>query len=375
MMVGRTFAAVTAAALCIWTAATAAAQVKPEGEMRWALYVTLLPAWFDPAEVIGVITPFWVLYAMHDALVKPMPGNMLSPSLAESWTVSADQLVYEFKLRDRFAGWGRFRPLDEREVALAGEALPWERAAYLELFPALRVILLWPDADPRRAGAWWALPYNESDARQRFGLGGEPLLVHLCDPTGGAERFERVLARVDGRALWFDGPDPLADPTHAEWLRAAAARPDQPGQAGAERFPPGFAASERLALLYARIRALDQLPAREGGPVTVPPRVGAREQEAWLRRAAGESRLENRLRRALAKADATLHSYSEVPGADGSPGHVVVEWSARGQTYRYRSTLDAQLSVVASGICLSGRDRDFDLTSLVSVMAGSPWGE
>ncbi len=66
-------------------------QVKPEGEMRWALYVTLSPVWFDPGEVVGVLTPFWVLYAMHDALVKPMPGNLLTPSLAESWTVSADQ--------------------------------------------------------------------------------------------------------------------------------------------------------------------------------------------------------------------------------------------------------------------------------------------
>jgi peptide/nickel transport system substrate-binding protein len=75
-------------------------QAKPEGEMRWALYVTLSPAWFDPAEVVGVITPFWVMYAMHDALVKPMPGNMMTPSLAESWKVSADQKVYEFKLRE-----------------------------------------------------------------------------------------------------------------------------------------------------------------------------------------------------------------------------------------------------------------------------------
>ena len=303
----------------------------------------------------------------REILAPALPGTRIRTRLGG--------LVYEFKLRDRFAGWGHFRPLDEREVALAGEALPWERAAYLELFPALRVVLLWPDPSPTRPGAWWALPYNESDARQRFGLGAELLLVHLCDPTGGAERFERVLARVDGRTLWFDGPDPLADPTHAEWLRDAAAGLDREDRDEPERFPPGFAASERLALLYSRIRALDQLPAREGGAAPVPLRVGAREQEAWLRRAAGESRLEGCLRRALAKADATLHSYSEVPGADGSPGHLVVEWSARGQTYRYRSTLDARLTVVASGICLSGRDRDFDLTSLVSVMAGSPWDE
>jgi len=78
---------------------SAAAQAKPEGEIRYALYVTLAPAWFDPAEVVGVLTPFWVLYAMHDALVKPMPGNHQAPSLAESWTVSPDQRVYEFKLR------------------------------------------------------------------------------------------------------------------------------------------------------------------------------------------------------------------------------------------------------------------------------------
>ena len=75
------------------------AQAKPEGEMRWALYVTIAPAWLDPGEVSGFITPFWIQYAIHDALVKPMPGNLMTPSLAESWTLSPDQRVYEFKLR------------------------------------------------------------------------------------------------------------------------------------------------------------------------------------------------------------------------------------------------------------------------------------
>jgi peptide/nickel transport system substrate-binding protein len=82
------------------TGRLAHAQHKPEGEMRWALYVTFPPTWLDPGEVTGIITPFWVIYAIHDALVKPMPGNLMAPSLAESWTVSADQRVYEFKLRE-----------------------------------------------------------------------------------------------------------------------------------------------------------------------------------------------------------------------------------------------------------------------------------
>jgi peptide/nickel transport system substrate-binding protein len=78
-----------------------AVPVKPEGEMRWALYVTLAPGWFDPGEVTaGFITPFWVLYAMHDALFKAMPGNLMAPSLAESWKESPDGKTYEFKLRE-----------------------------------------------------------------------------------------------------------------------------------------------------------------------------------------------------------------------------------------------------------------------------------
>ena len=76
------------------------AQTKPEGEMRWAVYVTIPPAWFDPGESpVGVLTPFWVLYAMHDALVKPMPGERMAPSLAQSWTTSEDGRIYEFSLR------------------------------------------------------------------------------------------------------------------------------------------------------------------------------------------------------------------------------------------------------------------------------------
>src|SRR5437588_10687144 len=80
------------------------AQPKPEGEMRWALSVTLSPVWFDPGEFQG-LTALWVLYAIHDALVKPMPGNLMTPSLAESSTVRADQRGYEFKL-----GEGRKSP-------------------------------------------------------------------------------------------------------------------------------------------------------------------------------------------------------------------------------------------------------------------------
>ena len=67
--------------------------------MRWGLHVTLAPKWLDPAETEAFNTPFMVLYAVHDALVKPMPAGLNTPSLAESWTESKDHLAYTFTLR------------------------------------------------------------------------------------------------------------------------------------------------------------------------------------------------------------------------------------------------------------------------------------
>ena len=94
------FAMLVCLAISVGDAGSAAAQAKPEGEMRFAVYVTIAPAWLDPGETgPGNLTPFWMMYALHDALVKPMPGNLMAPSLAESWTESPDKLVYEFKLR------------------------------------------------------------------------------------------------------------------------------------------------------------------------------------------------------------------------------------------------------------------------------------
>ena len=47
----------------------------------------------------GIITPFMVLYALHDAMVKPMPGKPLAPCLAESWSAAEDGRLYDFVLR------------------------------------------------------------------------------------------------------------------------------------------------------------------------------------------------------------------------------------------------------------------------------------
>src|ERR671925_862161 len=76
------------------------AQSQPEGQLIIAFDTSIAPTYLDPAETTGIAAPFVFLYAVHDALLKPLPGNLLAPCLAESWTESADGLVYEFKLRE-----------------------------------------------------------------------------------------------------------------------------------------------------------------------------------------------------------------------------------------------------------------------------------
>jgi peptide/nickel transport system substrate-binding protein len=72
---------------------------RPEGQLIWGTHISLAPTWLDPAETASVITPFITLYAIHDALVKPMPNDQEQLCLAESYAPSEDGLSHEFVLR------------------------------------------------------------------------------------------------------------------------------------------------------------------------------------------------------------------------------------------------------------------------------------
>src|ERR1043166_1573654 len=92
-------AVLTVALFIAMAVGEAGAQGPPEGQLTIAFDASIAPTFLDPAETSGIATPFAFLYAMHDALIKPLPGNNMAPCLAESWHESPDGLVYEFKLR------------------------------------------------------------------------------------------------------------------------------------------------------------------------------------------------------------------------------------------------------------------------------------
>ena len=175
-----------AALLIFGIAATepAPSDAAPEGQMTWGVHVSLAPTWFDPAETPGIGTPFMVLYALHDALVKPMPGNAMAPSLAESWSLSKDGLVYEFVLRQgaKFHNGDPVTADDvkfsfERYRGAAAKAMK-DRMAAVEVVDPHRVRFRlkapWPDFmtyyGSLATGAGWIVPrkYVRAGRRRRL---------------------------------------------------------------------------------------------------------------------------------------------------------------------------------------------------------------
>ena len=80
---------------------TKPAKAAPDGHITIGSHVSLAPIWFDPAETSSIITPFMLMYAMHDAVAKAMPGGPMAPCLAGSWTMAADGLSYDLRAASR----------------------------------------------------------------------------------------------------------------------------------------------------------------------------------------------------------------------------------------------------------------------------------
>jgi hypothetical protein len=215
-----------------------------------------------------------------------------------------------------FSGWGVFRPVTEKKAKVEEEAAFPLVASYLRLLPMLRLIL----ARRLRHACWLAYPANESDAAQRFGI-EEPVRVHLVE---GAAPLDPILARFDGSAWWFEDLDRRADPTIAFALRQRLQQSIEPSKVRVPGLVPEMRAAYGIAF-----------------------------------RGSTKHRLGESLRRAGGKLeDLTDHG-----------DYWVIEWLTNdGQ--RHTSAVEKDLTVRSAGICLSGRERDFDLQSLVGVMEG-----
>lgn len=221
-----------------------------------------------------------------------------------------------------FEGWAVLRPLALDRARIVRPARLAEVAAYLRLFPAVRLIAL------ARAGrSWHALPASGGDRRVRI---ERPVPVAFVED--GVQPFETLVARFDGARFWYARRDGRRNPALAAYLRQALNEETPPERVRKQ----GLSAEERAAYAW-----------------------------AWgLLEAARQAGIAGQL------ADALMHA-----------GGRLVDFTERDESYtvaylvgdaRHISTIRKDdLSVLTAGICLAGRDHDFDLTSLVSVMRES----
>jgi peptide/nickel transport system substrate-binding protein len=176
----------------------------PAGTLTIGVHVTLVNRWLDPAEAEGLITPFMVLYILHDALVKPMPGNLYAPSLAESWTLAKDGLTYEFVLR-KDAKFHHGEPVTADDVKFSfdryrgsGAKLFKDKVKEVQVVAPNRVRIVlrepWPDFmafyGTSATGAGWIVPkkYVErvgDDGFKKMPIGAGPF--RFVSFTAGVE--------------------------------------------------------------------------------------------------------------------------------------------------------------------------------------------
>ncbi|UCH19695.1 MAG: hypothetical protein JSU83_14065, partial [Deltaproteobacteria bacterium] len=153
-----------------------------------------------------------------------------------------------------------------------------------------------------------------------------PIPVRLIE---GVERFRHIIARFDGFNFWYDRIHPGRNPAQAAYLRKSL---DSDLEIR-ELDRPGLLPQEKR--LYADLLKLERI----------------RREEPDRRR----------IRLALQHAGARLESYHKRKKSYA----VTFIMDGHRHTSRIRSD---DLTVLSAGICLEGKDKKFDLQSLVGVL-------
>ena len=234
---------VVVALVCIVFGSAGIARVAhaANGQMTWAVHVTIAPRWLDPGDAETAITPFMVLYALHDALVKPVPKGQTTPSLAESWTASPDWKTYDFVLRNGVK-FHNGDPVTAEDVKFSFERyrggaakLLKDRVKDVQVVDARHVRFVmkdsWPDFmtfyGTTASGAGWIVPKKYVEKVGDDGFTKAPV-------GAGPYRFVSLTPGVELVLEAFDG----------YWRKAPSVKrvvfksvPDETTRAAALRFP------------------------------------------------------------------------------------------------------------------------------------------
>ena len=276
--------------------------------------------------------------------------------------VRINGIVSEFELDDQeFIGWGLLKPESPGKARLIEEASPAQIKAYMDLLPKFQMVML-----KELEGMWWALAAQGSEDR---------IPIELPVPIRMAARvmsFDTATVRFDGASFWFESIARRRNPAVARNLREQLAKEVFPDDVKCLEMTP----QERLAYAFMFYDLHPDLIEREAPPALSEETPADTEIEnsfdydKWLKdfktmRAVLEQDNElGKIKHSLRHAGAQFHSYWRSNPKDREVNVKIVvdgfEHVARVHTH--------DLTVVNAGICLSGYDQNFDLTSLVGVL-------
>lgn len=238
-------------------------------------------------------------------------------------------MIYTFTPKPRqFTGWGIFQPVDAKTATVVESADLPQIAEYLQHFPQIRLRL----AHQLQGQTWLAYPVNEVDMRQRLKV-VKPIAVHLV--TEGVA-FEQILTRWNGQSCWFEEIDRRTDPIITETLQSAIKELTPVEELQFKGMTPEMRTVYELAT--AQIAEFSQ-PQQD----------------------------EKRLRKALQQGGGELNEFQD------RGDYWTVNWRTADGISHTSAIAKTDLTVISSGICLSDRDRDFDLQSLVGVIEQQEW--
>jgi hypothetical protein len=250
--------------------------------------------------------------------------------------------------------------VDEKTAEVVDEPSLPQLAEYLKLLKAMRLRL----AYIMQGQTWLAYPVNESDMQQRLGA-AKPVPVHLVTE---ASAFEPIIARFDGSAWWFDEIDRRAEPQPAERLREQLRQDAMPENVRFLGMTPEMHTVYYLALQQTEAyqqrlehqRQVREQRERQRGQRLV--QREPRETPRGRRQRHNANMEEERLRDALHMGGGELRDFRD------RGDFWQVEWTTRNGEHHTSAISKNDLTVISSGICLSGGDRNFDLQSLVGVI-------
>jgi hypothetical protein len=232
-----------------------------------------------------------------------------------------DRIVYPFSIPDTKPGWYKFCPKNHKDARVVGPCDMQEIEGYLKCLKKIRMILVQRDGD-----IFYGVPFKMNDQ----GLDIKviyPIYLILDD---SAQEFDEVICRYDGSNLWYQSVELNNNHQKVEYLRRCLS-----------------AAMLPKNLVYSGLRFEDKM---------------AYAVRCEIDKKLLERNKEYRLKKAVEHAGGIFKAFAE------KGDHFSITYEVDGEKYTSTVSKNDNMQVLTAGICLSGGDKAFDLTSLVSVI-------